>query len=165
MQWDCLYTFNCVYICWQISISASCLQILPNANCWLLLLPRSHRAGIPVLHNHVECTGTEHYIIIWNIQGRNITWSCGMYRDGTLHNHMECTGMELYIFVWNVQGRNITQWCGMYRDGTLHTLTECTGTEHYIIRWLIQGQKITHLKFNLSSSQELSQCLLRISWL
>ena len=45
MQWDCLYTFICVYICWQISISASCLQIPPNANCWLKLLPRTRRAA------------------------------------------------------------------------------------------------------------------------
>ena len=60
MQWDCLYTFICVYICWQISISASCLQILSNANCWLKLLPRIHRAATLV---HCQTALIHSYIL------------------------------------------------------------------------------------------------------
>ena len=45
----------------------------------------------------------------------------------------------------------------MFSETTLHNYLECVGMEHYIIRW--QGRQITHLKFKLSSSQELLQCL------
>ena len=65
-----------------------------------------------------------------------------MYRDGTLHNDEdgECTGTDnraLYLDIWNVVG------------------------QHMI--WNVQGRNNTVYIIILSSSQELSQCLLNQS--
>ena len=81
-------------------------------------MPGQVEFGDGTLHSDMEFTGTEHYIVIWNLQGQNITWWYGIYRDfPSLYNIVQiCT--TLYKSVQHCKSlHNIVQvWTTLYKS-------------------------------------------------